>query len=127
MEDTMRLTIKLDQHTDPDVFAVLWLDLETRQWSREMHSGVDIPSWGLVRTAPGATLICDPDSTDALCAMSGLDLDDRTRLVESQSGHVVWYGNSSLSVSLDHCHVQCIEPESIEAENQGFAEYKART
>jgi hypothetical protein len=122
MEDTMRITIKLDQPTDSDAFAVLWLDLETRHWSREMHSGVDIPSWGLVRTESGATLICDPDSTDALCAMSGLDLDDRTRLVEGQSGHLVWLGNSSLSVRLDHWHVQCIEPESIEAENEVFDE-----
>jgi hypothetical protein len=122
MEDTMRITIKLDQPADPDAFAVLWLDLESRRWSREMHSGVDIPSWGLVRTAPGGTLICDPDSTDALCALTGLDLENRTRLIEDQFGHVVWYGDSNLEVRLDRWHLQCIESDSIEAENEVFDE-----
>ena len=118
----MRITIKLDQPADLDAFAVLWLDLELRHWSREMHSGVDIPSWGLVRTAPSATLICDPDSTDALCALTGLDLEDRTRLIEGQFGDVVWYCDSNFEVRLDRWHVQCIESDSIEAENEVFDE-----
>jgi hypothetical protein len=29
-EDTMRITIKLDQPEDQDRFSVLWLDLELR-------------------------------------------------------------------------------------------------
>src|SRR5260370_42331884 len=118
----MRITIKLDQPEEPDAFAVLWLDLESRHWSREMHSGVDIPSWGLVRTAPGATLLCDPDSPHPLCALSGLDLEDRTHLVEGQSGHVLWYCDSNLGVRLNRWHVQCIESESTEAENEVFDE-----
>lgn len=118
----MRITIKLDQPEDQDRFAVLWLDLELRHWSREMHSGVDIPSWGLLRTAPGETLMCDPDSTDALCALTGLDLENRARLVEGQFGHVVWYGDSNQEARLDRWHVQCIESGSIEAENEVFDE-----
>lgn len=118
----MRITIKLDQPADPDAFAVLWVDLELHHWSREMHSGVDIPSWGLLRTAPSATFICDPDSADALCTLTGLDLDDRTRLIEGQFGHVVWHGESNLKVRLDRWHVQCIESDSIEAENEVFDE-----
>ena len=118
----MRITIKLDQPEDPDRFAVLWLDLESSHWSREMHSGVDIPSWGLLRTAPGATLICDPDSTDALCALTGLNLEDRTRLIEDQFGDVAWYGDSNREARLDRWHVQCIEFDSIEAENEVFDE-----
>lgn len=118
----MRITIKLDQPEDPDRFAVLWLDLESSRWSREMHSGVDIPSWGLLRIAPGATLICDPDSTDALCALTGLNLEERTRLIEDQFGHVVWYGDSNREARLDRWHVQCIEFDSIKAENEVFDE-----
>ena len=118
----MRITIKLDQPEDPDRFAVLWLDLESSHWSREMHSGVDIPSWGLLRIAPGATLICDPNSTDALCALTGLNLEDRTRLIEDQFGHVVWYGDSNREARLDRWHVQCIEFDSIKAENEVFDE-----
>jgi hypothetical protein len=87
-----------------------------------MHSGVDIPSWGLLRTAPGETLMCDPDSTDALCALTGLDLENRTQLVEGQFGHVVWYGDSNREACLDRWHVQCIESGSIEAENEVFDE-----
>jgi Protein of unknown function (DUF3564) len=118
----MRITIKLDQPADPDAFAVLWLDLESRHWSREMHNGVEIPSWGLMRAAPGATLICDPDSPHPLCALTGLDLEDRTRLIEGQSGHVLWYCDSNLGARLDCWHVQCIESESTEAENEVFDE-----
>jgi hypothetical protein len=118
----MRITIKLDRPADPDAFAVLWLDLESRHWSREMHSGVDIPSWGLVRAEPGATLICDLHSPHPLCALTGLDLEDRTRLIEGQSGHVLWHCDSNPGVCLDRWHVQCIESESIEAENEVFDE-----
>ncbi len=118
----MRITIKLDQPEDPDRFAVLWLDLDMGHWSREMHSGVDIPSWGLLRTAPSATLICDPDSTDTLCALTDLDLEDRTRLTEGQFGRVVWHGDANLEARLARWHVQCIESDSIEAENEVFDE-----
>ncbi|OXC72173.1 DUF3564 family protein [Caballeronia sordidicola] len=118
----MRITIKLDQRADPDAFAVLWLDLESRHWSREMHSGVDIPSGGLMRTAPGGTLICDPDSPHPLCALTELDLEDRARLIEGQSGHVSWHCESNLGVRLDRWHVQCIDSESTEAENEVFDE-----
>jgi hypothetical protein len=118
----MRITIKLDQPADPDAFAVLWLDLETNHWSREMHSGVDIPSWGLMRAAPGATRLCAPDSPDPLCALTGLDLEDRARLIEGQSGQVSWYCDSNLGVRLNRWHVQCIESDSTEAENEVFDE-----
>lgn len=118
----MRITVKLDQPTDPDRFAVLWLDLETHHWSREMHNGIDIPSWGLLRAAQGATLICAPDSTDPLCDFTGLDLEDRTRLIEGQCGQVTWHGDSGLEVPRDHWHVQCVEFGSIEAENEVFDE-----
>ena len=118
----MRITIKLDQPEDPDRFAVLWLDLDLSHWSREMHSGVDIPSWGLLRTVPSTTLICDPDSTDTLCALTDLDLEDRTRLTEGQFGRVVWCGHANLEAPLDRWHVQCIESDSIEAENEVFDE-----
>jgi hypothetical protein len=118
----MRITIKLDQPANADAFAVLWLDLKTHHWSREMHSGVDIPSWGLMRAAPGTTLICAPDSPDSLCALTGLDLEDRTHLVESQSGQVSWHGNSNPGAQLDRWHVQCIESNSTEAEHEVFDE-----
>ena len=118
----MRITIKLDQPADPDAFAVLWLDLELHHWSREMHGGVNIPSWGLMRTAPDATLICDPDSPHALCTLAGLDLEDRTRLVEGQSGHVSWHCDANSGGGVDRWHVQCVEANSTEAEHELFDE-----
>jgi hypothetical protein len=119
----MRITVKLDCSADPGAFAILWLDLDVRHWSREMHSGVDIPSWGLVRTTHGgAAVICDPDSTDALCTLTGLDLENRTPLIEGLYGDVAWYGDPNLEVRLDRWHVQCIESDSIEAENAVFDE-----
>lgn len=41
-EDSMRITLHLDtfDRIDPNAYAILWLDNETHNWSREGHAGL---------------------------------------------------------------------------------------
>lgn len=51
----MRLTIHLDtfDRVNPMAFAILWLDNQTRQWSREGHMGLDLPDSGALHVDCG--------------------------------------------------------------------------
>jgi hypothetical protein len=118
----MRITTRLDYHAKHDAFAVLWLDTDSCLWSREMHDGVDIPSWGLLRFEPGATLIFDQHGPIPLCALIGLDGNDATRVAEDQVGHAVWYGDPAPGLQPDRWQVRCVDVTQTKAENGVFAE-----
>ncbi len=51
----MRLTIHLDtfDRVNPMAFAILWLDNETRQWSREGRAGKGVSNGGKNRRFRG--------------------------------------------------------------------------
>jgi hypothetical protein len=118
----MRITTRLDYPAKHDAFAVLWLDTDSCLWSREMHDGVDIPSWGLLRFEPGATLICDQHAPDPLCALIGLDVNDAAHLAEEQVGRAAWYGDPAPGLQPDRWHVRCIDATQTNAENGVFGE-----
>jgi hypothetical protein len=87
-----------------------------------MHDGVDIPSWGLLRFEPGATLICDQHVPDPLCALIGLDVNDAAHLAEEQVGRAAWYGDPVPGLQPDRWHVRCIDATQTNAENGVFGE-----
>ena len=69
----MRLTVHLDtfNRAHPMAFAILWLDKEARQWSREGHFGLELPEWGVLHVDCGNTLVCAPHSMAPVCVLKG--------------------------------------------------------
>ena len=55
MEEVMRITVKLDgfEGAQSAAFAILWLDKETRRWSREGHQGGGDAGLGRLAFQPG--------------------------------------------------------------------------
>ena len=72
----MRLTLHLDtfDRLNPMAFVILWINKETRQWSREGHQGLDLPEWGALHVDCGNTLVCGPHDSTPFCVLEGLDL-----------------------------------------------------
>jgi hypothetical protein len=123
MEDVMRITVKLDtfERVDSAAFAILWLDKESRRWSREGHQSVDLPDWGGLQARPGSTLICGQHAERPLCVLERLDFDSAAALVEGQAGRALWYSDASREPAAGRWHVQCIDREEINAEYSVFA------
>ncbi|SAL22922.1 hypothetical protein AWB67_00844 [Caballeronia terrestris] len=119
----MRITVKLDafERVDSAAFAILWLDKETRRWSREGHQSVDLPDWGGLQARPDGTLICDPHAESPLCVLEHLDFDAVGGCVEGQAGRALWYIDASRAPAAGRWHVQCIDRERITAEHGVFA------
>jgi hypothetical protein len=72
----MRLTILING-SDPTVnhdYAVLWLDMDERVWSRESHDGIDLPPWGEMCCEDGVTTLCAPSEDVPLCTLRGLHI-----------------------------------------------------
>ncbi|NVH71963.1 DUF3564 domain-containing protein [Paraburkholderia sp. JPY432] len=119
----MRLTVHLDTfyRVDPMAVAILWLDKDTRQWSREGHFGLDLPDWGALHVGCGNTLVCAPHGTTPVCALEGLDLNQLDGPFEGEIGRVQWCAEGGRSLISGHWRVQCIDVEQTEPENSVFA------
>ncbi|NVI06631.1 DUF3564 domain-containing protein [Paraburkholderia youngii] len=119
----MRLTVHLDtfDRVNPMAFAILWLDKDTRQWSREGHFGLELPEWGALHVDCGDTLVCAPHSTVPVCVLEGLDLNQLDGPFEGEVGRVQWCVERGRSLMCGCWRVQCIDVEQTEAENSVFA------
>ncbi|KAE8759177.1 MULTISPECIES: DUF3564 domain-containing protein [Paraburkholderia] len=119
----MRLTIHLDtfDRVNPMAFAILWLDNETRQWSREGHMGLELPEWGALHVDCGNTLICGPHDSTPCCVLEGLDLNATSGPFEGETGRAQWCWDAGRSLMTGHWHVQCVDNENTEPEDGIFA------
>jgi hypothetical protein len=119
----MRLTVHLDtfDHAHPTAFAILWLDNDTRQWSREGHDGLDLPEWGTLHGDCGNTLMCGPHDTTPTCVLEGLDLNDCNSKSEGESGRVHLCAQPGRILMSGHWHVQCVDNEEVVPEHGLFA------
>jgi len=119
----MRLTVHLDAFdcTRPMAFAILWLDKDTRQWSREGHHGLDLPEWGTLRVDGGNTLMCGPRDATPLCVLEGLDLKDRSGPFEGETGRAQCCAERGRLLMTGHWHVQCVDNEQAQPEHGLFA------
>ncbi|NML31889.1 DUF3564 domain-containing protein [Paraburkholderia antibiotica] len=119
----MRLTVHLDtfDHVHPMAFVILWLDRDTRRWSREGHFGLDLPDWGRLQMDGGNTLVCAPHSMTPVCVLEGLDLRAADGPFEGEVGNVQWCAERGRQLMTGHWRVQCIDTEQTEPENSVFA------
>ncbi|MDR6208007.1 DUF3564 domain-containing protein [Paraburkholderia graminis] len=119
----MRLTIHLDTFNceRPMAFAILWLDKDSRQWSREGHLGLDLPEWGLLHMDCGNTLVCGSNDTTPLCVLEGLDLNGCDGPFEGETGSAQWCAKHARTLMTGHWHVQCIDHEQTAPEHGLFA------
>jgi len=118
----MRLTVHLDtfDRVHPMAFAILWLDKDIRQWSREGHVGLELPEWGALHMDCGNTLVCAPNSAVPVCILEGLDLNDADGPFEGEVGRVQWCAERDRGLITGHRRVQCIDTEQTEPENGVF-------
>ncbi|MGN8137757.1 DUF3564 domain-containing protein [Paraburkholderia sp. 22099] len=119
----MRLTVHLDAFdcTHPMAFAILWLDKDTRQWSREGHHGLDLPEWGTLQVDGGNTLMCGPRDATPLCVLEGLDLKDCSGPFEGETGRAQCCAERDRLLMTGHWHVQCVDNEQAQPEHGLFA------
>ncbi|SEK13683.1 DUF3564 domain-containing protein [Paraburkholderia diazotrophica] len=119
----MRITIHLDtfECPDPAVYAILWLDRETRKWSREGHAVIDVPQWGTLISSKGSTRVYDAAGVHPFCELSGLDLTSPDGPFEGESGHALWYRHAHHAPVVGQWHVQCVDETNPEPENSVFA------
>lgn len=120
----MRITVHLStfERLNPCAYAILWLDRERRQWSRESHFGLDLPAWGVLETHGGATQICAQRGSAPLLSLEGLDLEDGDGPFEGETGSAQWRGKRH---SAGHWYVQCIDEDTARAENSMFSDDSA--
>ncbi|CAB3789814.1 hypothetical protein LMG28614_03011 [Paraburkholderia ultramafica] len=119
----MRLTIHLDafDRANPMAFAILWLDRETRQWSREGHMGLDLPEWGTLHVDCGNALVCGPNDPVPCRVLEGLDLNTADGPFEGETGRAQWCANEARTLMTGHWHIQCVDNDSVEPEHSIFA------
>jgi hypothetical protein len=119
----MRLTVHLDtfDHVHPMAFAILWLDKDTRQWSREGHQGLDLPEWGTLHVDCGDTLMCGPHGATPACVLEDLDLNHCDGLFEGETGHAHCCAERGRTLMSGRWHLQCIDTEQVEPEHGLFA------
>ena len=120
----MRITIHLDtfECIDPAVYAILWLDRDTRKWSREGHAVIDLPEWGTLALAKGCTRIEGADDDHRYCELSGLDLLAKDGPFEGESGSALWYRHPDQAPVVGQWHVQWIDDSDTEPEHGVFAD-----
>jgi Protein of unknown function (DUF3564) len=117
----MRITVHLStfDQLNPRAYAIIWLDRDRQQWSRESHSGLALPAWGTLRAEPGGTLICDERGSAPLLVLEGFALDGAIGPFEGETGGAIW--NASRRTSRGHWHVQCVDEVRSEPEHSLFA------
>lgn len=120
----MRITIHLDTFhcPDPSVFAILWLDLQARKWSREGHAGIDLPQWGELEPSGSDTRIGGQHTGHALCVLEGLDLSNPFGAFEGESGRALWYRHAHHAPVPGRWHVQCLDNTASAPEHGVFTD-----
>jgi uncharacterized protein DUF3564 len=120
----MRITVHLDTFhcAVPSAYAILWLDLEARKWSREGHAGVELPEWGTLESAGTDTRITGQHAPQALCVLEGLDLSRRHAPFEGESGRALWYRHAHHAPVIGQWHVQCVDRTPSAPEHGVFAD-----
>ncbi|WP_213302216.1 DUF3564 family protein [Paraburkholderia sacchari] len=118
----MRLTILING-SDPTVnhdFAVVWLDMEQKRWSRESHQGVRLPAWGDIREIDGELALCAPEGQRPLCEIRGLNA-TRRRGISTAQGQTTWPSDPAQTKTLGCWRLQAVERGPINAEDALFA------
>ncbi|MBN3752274.1 DUF3564 domain-containing protein [Paraburkholderia sp. Tr-20389] len=119
----MRITVHLDTFQCADAaYAVLWLDRESRKWSREGHAVIDLPEWGSLASPKGNTRIHGADHDRAICELTGLDLGSVSVPSEGESGQALWYRHAHHAPIIGKWHIQCVDNTESDPENGVFAE-----
>ncbi|BCG04844.1 hypothetical protein PPGU19_094120 (plasmid) [Paraburkholderia sp. PGU19] len=119
----MRITVHLDTFQCAEVaHAVLWLDRESRKWSREGHAVIDLPEWGTLAYTKGNTRIHAADHDRATCELTGLDLGSTAGPCEGASGQALWYRHAHHTPIPGKLHIQCVDNTASDPENGVFAE-----
>jgi hypothetical protein len=123
MEEVMRITVKLDgfEGARSAAYAILWLDKESRRWSREGHQSVEVPDWGGLRCASNGTTICCQKGQQTFCVLERLDVDAPGGPGEGAEGRVVWYADGAGVQAAGRWHVQFVDRDQIKAEHGVFA------
>lgn len=118
----MRLTILING-SNPVVnqeFALVWIDLDQRRWSRESHTGVNLPSWGDVRADGDGTALCAPQTDAPLCIMRGLRV-DRRQEIHPGHGDASWSSNRACNETAWQWRLQAVDRKPVRAANSLFA------
>jgi hypothetical protein len=123
LEKVMRVTVKLDSfdHAGSSAYAVLWLDRETRRWSREGHDTIELPSWGMLRSAADGTGICGAERDWTILLLKGLTLESAGPL-EGAQGKAEYRAEEAAALEVGRWHVQCVDRDAIQAEHEVFAD-----
>ncbi|WP_321889481.1 DUF3564 family protein [Paraburkholderia bannensis] len=117
----MRLTILING-PDPTVnhdYAVLWLDTDEQRWSREAHSGVDLPEWGEMATAGSRTILAGAGSREPLCVLNNLQV-SRHGEVSGADG-IASMTQDPRSKTAWHWRLQAVDRTGARAESALFA------
>lgn len=118
---TMRLTILING-PDPTVnhdYAVLWLDTEEHRWSREAHSGVDLPEWGKLEAYGTKTVLAGSASTEPLCVLHDLWIRQHGEL--SGADGMATLAQLPQSKTIWHWRLQAVDRTQVRAESALFA------
>lgn len=123
----MRITVHLDAFdcADPATYAILWLDKDTRKWSREGHAGMNLPEWGALEYADGSTRIMSAGHPHPLCVLDGLDLGSAAGPFEGETGDVHWYRHAHHATVHGQWHVQWVDETESHPEQGVFADDEA--
>jgi hypothetical protein len=120
----MRITVHLDTFNglNPNAYAVLWLDKEAGQWSREGHAGIELPPWGRLADDGRSTLIRGAEGLRALCVLEGLKLGSQTGPRVGDTGEALWYAPPAGSPIPGRWHVQFVDLDIPHPEHGVFAD-----
>lgn len=113
----MRLTILING-PDPAInhdYALLCLDMDKLQWSREAHSGVDLPEWGELNAFGGRIVLTGSSEHETLCILNGLQISRRGEI--SNADGVAFMSNPCQPKTTWHWRLQAVDRTKIRAEN----------
>jgi len=119
----MRVTVHLDAFQYADAaYAVLWLDRESRLWSREGHAVIELPEWGTLAYRNDNTRVYGAGYDRGIFELTALDLGSATGPCEGESGRALWYRHAHHAPVIGKWHVQCVDYTESDPENGVFAE-----
>lgn len=120
----MRVTVHLDSfdQLDPSAYAIVWVDTETKKWSREGHAGVNLSEWGQCRPSPGGTTLLACEDQHEVCTLEGLDLATGEGPFEGECGGVRLNQRLNAGLLEGHWHVQCVDECVPDPEDGLFAD-----
>jgi hypothetical protein len=111
----MRLRIFVNQSAPAFMhdYAMLWLDIKERTWSREAHRGTALPRTGRLEHGEREMTLYDPEGRSALCRLQGLRL--QRKRVDASEGTVVWPGSRPSESMEGRWYLRAVVPQLDEA------------